>query len=74
MAKRQEVSPHPERGKLLHLKEIEALTRLPENTIRYRYHQGKFPPLWKMGARLVAWERDVLDWMDSVKERTSKTQ
>lgn len=60
------------RGRLLHLKEISELTRLPENTIRYRYHQGTMPPMWKMGARLVAWEKDLLDWMDQIQTETRK--
>jgi predicted DNA-binding transcriptional regulator AlpA len=51
--------------RLLDLDEICATTRMPEATIRYKRHLGELPFIFKMSRRLVAWESDVLDWVES---------
>lgn len=61
-----------ERGRLLYLPEIIEMTGMPENTIRSRYHRGEMPPMWKLGRRLVAWEFDLIKWLDEQRELTQK--
>lgn len=67
-----DTSVDPEKGRLMFLDEIAAMTRLPENSLRGKYHNGKFWPMWKTGRRLVAWEADVKAWMDECRAATQK--
>lgn len=53
---------HPPR--LLTLPEIALLTRLPIATLRYYRHIGKGPATFKAGRRVVAYESDVIAWLE----------
>lgn len=61
-----------DRGRLLHIQEIIDRTRMPEGTIRSRYHSGTMSCLWKLGRRLVAWEGDLTKWLDQQRQATTK--
>ena len=61
-----------ERGRLLYMPEILKLTGMADGTVRSRYHSGTMPPIWKLGRRLVAWERELIDWLDAERELTRK--
>lgn len=61
-----------DRGRLLHIPEIIDRTRMPEGTIRSRYHSGTMPCLWKLGRRLVAWEGDLTKWLDQQRQASMK--
>lgn len=61
-----------DRGELLYLPEIMRRTGMPEGTIRSKYHRGGVP-LWKLGRRLVIWEKDLDDWMEEQRQATLKT-
>lgn len=50
--------------RLLQLPEISERTTLEEATLRWKRHRGELPFVFKLGRRLVAWERDVLAWID----------
>lgn len=63
-----------DRGELLYLPAIMERTGMPEGTIRSRYHRGDMPCLWKLGRRLVAWERDLEAWLDEQRAATTKTR
>lgn len=65
---------HKDRGELLYLPEIMERTRMPEGTIRSRYHSGTMPCLWKLGRRLVAWEAELNQWLAEQQEATTKTR
>lgn len=51
--------------KVLHLPEVAALINVPLGTLRRWRHSGDGPPTWKLGARVVAYEDEVLDWLDA---------
>jgi predicted DNA-binding transcriptional regulator AlpA len=51
--------------RLLDFDEICATTRMTEGAIRAKRHTGEFPCIFKLGRRLVAWESDVLDWIEA---------
>lgn len=61
-----------DRGELLYLPDIMEITGMPEGTIRSRYHSGTMPCLWKLGRRLVAWERDLEEWLEAQRAATTK--
>lgn len=63
-----------DRGELLYLPDIMERTKMPEGTIRSRYHSGTMTCLWKLGRRLVAWEADLDRWMAEQQEATTKTR
>ena len=63
-----------DRGELLYLPDIMERTRMPEGTIRSRYHSGTMTCLWKFGRRLVAWEAELDQWMAEQQEATTKTR
>lgn len=63
-----------DRGELLYLPDIMQRTKMPEGTIRSRYHSGTMPCLWKLGRRLVAWEAELDQWMAEQQEATTKTR
>lgn len=62
-----------DRGELLYLPRIMEITGMAEGTVRSRYHLGQMPFLWKLGRRLVAWERDLEAWLDEQQQATTKT-
>jgi len=63
-----------DRGELLYLPDIMQRTKMPEGTIRSRYHSGTMPCLWKLGRRLVTWERDLEEWLEAQRAATTKTR
>jgi predicted DNA-binding transcriptional regulator AlpA len=63
-----------EKGRVLYLPEIMARTGMPEGTIRSRYHAGTMTCLWKLGRRLVTFERDLDAWLRRQQEATTKTK
>src|SRR5512138_1899182 len=63
-----------DRGELLYLPDIMQRTKMPEGTIRSRYLSGTMPCLWKLGRRLVAWERDLEEWLEAQRAATTKTR
>lgn len=60
-----------DRGRLLYLEDIADITGMPINTIRSQFHRGILP-LWKLGRRLVIWERDLTEWLDEHQQATLK--
>lgn len=56
--------PDAHRPQVLTLPEIAQLTRLPVATLRYYRHIGKGPATFKAGRRVVAYEADVIAWLD----------
>lgn len=61
-----------EKGRILYLPEIMERTGMPEGTIRSRYHAGTMACLWKLGRRLVAFERELEAWLRQQQEATTK--
>lgn len=55
---------------ILTLREVSDLTRIPLGTLRWMRSRGEGPPTWKLGRRVVAYEAEVLQWMDGEYERT----
>jgi predicted DNA-binding transcriptional regulator AlpA len=51
--------------KLLRLNEIAARTGISIETLRWYRKQGKGPRTWRLGRRVVAYERDVEAWIDT---------
>ncbi|GAA0402554.1 hypothetical protein GCM10009530_63120 [Microbispora corallina] len=51
------------KGRVLNMKEIAEMTRIPQGTLRYYRHQRRGPVLFKQGRCLVAYEADVRAWM-----------
>lgn len=50
--------------KILHLSEVATLINVPLATLRRWRHNGDGPPTWKLGSRVVAYEDEVLQWLD----------
>lgn len=57
--------------KILTLAEVSELTTVPVNTLRWLRNAGRGPRLWKASNKLVAYEDDVLAWLDEQYETTS---
>lgn len=72
--KRRRPPDHPEKGRLLYMDEITERTRMPEGTVRSRRHRGRMPCVWKLGRHLVAWERDLDQWLEAEQVATTKTE
>jgi predicted DNA-binding transcriptional regulator AlpA len=51
--------------KLLELPEIAETIRMTEASIRWKRHRGEMPFVFKMSRRLVAWESDVVGYIES---------
>jgi predicted DNA-binding transcriptional regulator AlpA len=57
-------------GRILTMAEVAALTRTPENTLRYWRHLGDVGPRsYKIGRRVAYDEADVLAWLDEQRRR-----
>ncbi len=53
--------------RLLTLPEIAEVTRVPIDTLRWYRHQGIGPPMFRLGRRVVARERDVAAWIEQAR-------
>ncbi|WP_199702640.1 helix-turn-helix transcriptional regulator [Jiangella rhizosphaerae] len=65
----------PERDRpdrVLTLDEVCAMTRETKATLRYKRHKGEAPYLFKIGRRLVAYERDVAAHIAARREATRR--
>lgn len=60
------------RGRVLYLPDIMTVTGMPEGTIRSRYHSGTMPCVWKLGRRLVAYERELDEWLEAQRRASRK--
>lgn len=56
---------------LMTIDEVAAYLRVPVLTVRWLRQEGRFPPAFKVGRRLV-WEAGDIDtWLQSVREIAS---
>lgn len=56
---------------LMSMKEVAALVRVPEATLRYWRHLGTGPRGFRIGRSVRYWHADVLRWLD---EQSSNPQ
>ncbi|MFG2002318.1 helix-turn-helix transcriptional regulator [Spirillospora sp. NPDC048911] len=58
--------------RLLQLDQMAEITTLSEATLRWLRHRGEGPPMFKLGRRLVCWERDLHAWIaaEAAKDQT----
>lgn len=54
--------------KILTLPEVCGVTRLSLATHRFMRHEGTGPKTFKLGRRVVAYEEDVLAWIEEQRE------
>ncbi|MEV5710084.1 helix-turn-helix domain-containing protein [Actinoallomurus sp. NPDC052274] len=60
---------HPRAAdRLLLIEEIAERLRRSEQSVRYLRHRGELPFLFRDGRRLVAWESDVLSYLERLQE------
>ncbi len=60
--------------RILSLDEVSSMTHVPKNTLRYWRSNApeKGPNLFKLSGRsLVAWEDEVIEWMETRYRQTS---
>ncbi|MCW2920000.1 MAG: hypothetical protein JWN52_8068 [Actinomycetia bacterium] len=50
--------------RLLPFVEILEITTLTEGSIRWLRHKGEGPRIFRLHSRLVAWESDVISWIE----------
>ncbi|WP_456695506.1 helix-turn-helix transcriptional regulator [Aeromicrobium sp. P5_D10] len=55
--------PHAN-DELMTLKEVAALVRVPEATLRYWRHLGTGPHGFRIGRSVRYWRSDVVHWLD----------
>lgn len=56
--------------RVLTMAEVAAMTRTPENTLRYWRHLGNVGPRsYKIGRRVAYDEADVIAWLDAQRAR-----
>jgi predicted DNA-binding transcriptional regulator AlpA len=53
------------RGRLLQLPEIAAMTTLSVDSLRWLRHVGRGPQTFRLGRRVVAYEADVIAWIEA---------
>ncbi len=51
---------------LLTIKEVAAIVRAPEGTVRYWRFMGTGPRSIKVGKRVCFWKSDVLQWLEGL--------
>ena len=51
---------------LLTIKEVAAIVRAPEGTVRYWRFMGTGPRSIKVGKRVCFWKSDVLQWLEDL--------
>ena len=56
-------SPHAG-DELMTLKEVAALVRVPEATLRYWRHLGTGPHGFRIGRSVRYWHNEVIHWLD----------
>ena len=56
--------PH-ENDELLTLKEVAAIIRVPDATLRYWRHLGAGPHSFRIGRSVRYWRTDVLAWLEA---------
>jgi predicted DNA-binding transcriptional regulator AlpA len=56
-------SPHAG-DELMTLKEVAALVRVPEATLRYWRHLGTGPRGFRIGRSVRYWHNEVIHWLD----------
>lgn len=56
-------STHAE-DELMSLKEVAALVRVPEATLRYWRHLGTGPHSFRIGRSVRYWRAEVIGWLD----------
>lgn len=59
--------------RLLQLPEISERTTLSVDSLRWLRHVGRGPKTFKLGRRVVAYESDVLAWIDAQRARETTT-
>lgn len=64
-------APHPLYRELTHaddelmtIKEVAALVRVPEATLRYWRHLGTGPHSFRVGRSVRYWHKEVVQWLD----------
>lgn len=58
-------------SELMNVEEVAEYLRVPVLTVRWLRQEGRFPPAFKVGRRLV-WEASTIDaWLESVRERVA---
>ncbi|MDQ6687289.1 MAG: helix-turn-helix domain-containing protein [Actinomycetota bacterium] len=56
-------TPH-EHDELLTIKEVAAVVRVPEATLRYWRHLGTGPHSFRIGRSVRYWRTEVLHWLE----------
>jgi predicted DNA-binding transcriptional regulator AlpA len=57
---------HDPDDELLTIKEVAAIVRAPEATVRYWRFNGTGPRSIKVGRRVCYWKSDVLRWLEDL--------
>ena len=57
---------HDPNDTLLTIKEVAAIVRAPEGTVRYWRFMGTGPRSIKIGKRVCFWKSDVLQWLEDL--------
>lgn len=57
-------TPH-EHDELLTIKEVAAVVRVPEATLRYWRHLGTGPHSFRIGRSVRYWRTEVLHWLEN---------
>ena len=55
--------PHAD-DELMSLKEVAALVRVPESTLRYWRHLGTGPRSFRVGRSVRYWHNEVVHWLE----------
>ncbi len=56
--------PHAH-DELMSIKEVAAIVRVPEATLRYWRHLGSGPPSFRVGRSVRYWRTDVALWLEA---------
>jgi predicted DNA-binding transcriptional regulator AlpA len=63
-ALRSQHHAHRDSDRLLTIKEVAELTRLPVATLRFKRYDGTGPRSFRLGRRVMYWHSDVLGWIE----------
>lgn len=61
-------TPHAN-DELMTIKEVAALVRVPEATLRYWRHLGTGPHSFRIGRSVRYWHNEVVHWLDEQSRR-----